>query len=99
VLLLAKGFRQNDYKAMLAEVRDRCPALRLSLVLDEDWKTLVDSGHGVAAHVLELRERSLQFDDPINIQYTSGTTGFPKGRRCRTTTSSTTASSWPRRCG
>jgi fatty-acyl-CoA synthase len=79
VLLLAKGFRQNDYKAMLAEVRDRCPALRLALVLDEDWKTLIDSGRGVAPHVLEARERSLQFDDPINIQYTSGTTGFPKG--------------------
>jgi fatty-acyl-CoA synthase len=79
VLLLAKAFRQNDYKAMLAEVRDGCPALRLALVLDEDWKTLIDSGHGVAPHVLEARERSLQFDDPINIQYTSGTTGFPKG--------------------
>jgi fatty-acyl-CoA synthase len=79
VLLLAKGFRQNDYEAMLAEVRARCPALRLALVLDEDWRTLVDSGRGVAAHVLEARERGLQFDDPINIQYTSGTTGFPKG--------------------
>jgi fatty-acyl-CoA synthase len=79
VLLLAKGFRQNDYEAMLAEVRDRCPALRLALVLDEDWKTLVESGRGVAPHVLEARERALQFDDPINIQYTSGTTGFPKG--------------------
>jgi fatty-acyl-CoA synthase len=79
VLLLAARFRTNDYEAMLAEVRDRCPALRLALVLDEDWKTLVESGHGVAPHVLEARERELQFDDPINIQYTSGTTGFPKG--------------------
>jgi fatty-acyl-CoA synthase len=79
VLLLARGFRQSDYVAMLAEVRDRCPALRLSLVLDEDWERLVESGHGVAPHVLEARERGLQFDDPINIQYTSGTTGFPKG--------------------
>jgi len=79
VLLLAARFRTNDYRAMLAEVRDRCPALRLALVLDEDWKTLVESGHGVASHVLEHRERELQFDDPINIQYTSGTTGFPKG--------------------
>jgi fatty-acyl-CoA synthase len=79
VLLLARSFRQNDYVAMLAEVRDRCPALRLSLVLDEDWKALVESGRRVAPHVLEAREHGLQFDDPINIQYTSGTTGYPKG--------------------
>ncbi len=79
LLLLAARFRTNDYVAMLAEVRDRCPALRLALVLDQDWKTLVESSHGVAPHVLEARERELQFDDPINIQYTSGTTGFPKG--------------------
>jgi fatty-acyl-CoA synthase len=79
VLLLAAAFRQNDYRKMLAEVRDRCPALRLALVLEDDWAMLVQSGHGVAPHVLEARERSLQFDDAINIQYTSGTTGFPKG--------------------
>jgi fatty-acyl-CoA synthase len=79
VLMLARSFRHNDYRAMLAEVRDRCPALRLALVLDDDWNMLVESGRGVAKHVLEARERSLQFDDPINIQYTSGTTGFPKG--------------------
>jgi fatty-acyl-CoA synthase len=44
----------------------------------------------------ELGER-LQFDDPINIQFTSGTTGNPRARPCRTTTSSTTASSSARR--
>ena len=37
------------------------------------------------AEVVE-RGRKLQFDDPINIQFTSGTTGFPKGRRSPTTT-------------
>ncbi len=79
VLLLARAFRQNDYVAMLAEVRDRLPALRVTLVLDDDWKMLAESGQHVTEHTLEEREKQLQFDDPINIQYTSGTTGFPKG--------------------
>jgi fatty-acyl-CoA synthase len=79
VLLLAKRFRQSDYVGMLAEVRDRCPDLRAALVLDDDWETLLRAGRSVAPHVLEQRERALQFDEPINIQYTSGTTGFPKG--------------------
>src|SRR5262249_37675413 len=79
VLVLARAFRQNDYTRMLAEVRDRCPELEKSFVLDDDWEALRRAGAGVAAGVLEAREAELQFDDPINIQYTSGTTGFPKG--------------------
>jgi fatty-acyl-CoA synthase len=79
VLLLARRFRQSDYVAMLAEVRDRCPDLGAALVLDDDWGTLLDAGRGITPDDLDRRERGLQFDDPINIQYTSGTTGFPKG--------------------
>ncbi len=79
VLILARAFRHNDYVKMLGEVRDRCHALRLALVLEDDWELLLRSGAHVTPQVLEERERSLQFDDPINIQYTSGTTGFPKG--------------------
>jgi fatty-acyl-CoA synthase len=79
VLLLARAFRTNDYVKMFGEVRDRCHALRLALVLDDDWDMLTRAGAHVTHQVLEERERSLQFDDPINIQYTSGTTGFPKG--------------------
>jgi fatty-acyl-CoA synthase len=79
VVLLARAFRQSEYDKMLAEVRDRCPALRVALVLETDWKMLVESGKKVAPRVLAERESALQFDDPINIQYTSGTTGFPKG--------------------
>ncbi|MCY1043046.1 AMP-binding protein [Corallococcus sp. bb12-1] len=79
VLLLAKGFRQTDYTAMLAQVRPRCAGLREALVLDSDWDGLVKGGAAVSVEALAQREASLQFDDPINIQYTSGTTGFPKG--------------------
>ncbi|WP_375771662.1 AMP-binding protein [Archangium gephyra] len=79
VLLLSRGFRQTDYRKMLEEVRPRCPHLRVSLVLDDDWKLLLDNGTRVSERTLTDREATLQFDDPINIQYTSGTTGFPKG--------------------
>jgi fatty-acyl-CoA synthase len=78
-LVLAARFRQADYKAMVAEVRDRCPDLRETLVIDEGWEGLERDAANVSAARLHDVESSLQFDDPINIQYTSGTTGFPKG--------------------
>jgi fatty-acyl-CoA synthase len=79
VLVLASGFRQTDYVGMLAEVRDGCPALREAIVLEDGWDELLAGGDGVDPDRLAEREAGLQFDDPINIQYTSGTTGFPKG--------------------
>ena len=79
LLLHARGFRQADYTAMLAEVRGECPALTASLVLDDEWDALLTDGDRVDPRELAAREATLQFDDPINIQYTSGTTGAPKG--------------------
>ncbi|WNG39182.1 AMP-binding protein [Archangium violaceum] len=79
VLLLSRGFRQTDYRKMLEEVRPRCPELRVALVMEDDWELLLKNGTHVSESLLTAREASLQFDDPINIQYTSGTTGFPKG--------------------
>ena len=79
LLLLAKGFRQADYVAILAEVRARCPDLREAIVTDSQWDELLAGGAGVSDGALAEVESGLQFDDPINIQYTSGTTGFPKG--------------------
>ncbi|WNG21950.1 AMP-binding protein [Cystobacter fuscus] len=79
VLLFARGFRQANYRQILDEVRPRCPALRISLMLESDWEALCAGGEDVSEATLAEREASLQFDDPINIQYTSGTTGFPKG--------------------
>ena len=78
-LALARRFRQCDYLATLAEVRDRCPSLRDTLVIDDDWEAFLGEAASVGAGELEEVEANLQFDDPINIQYTSGTTGAPKG--------------------
>ena len=78
-LILARAFRQSDYLGMLGEVRGRCPELREALVLEGDWEGLLRDAARAGEEELAARERSLYFDDPINIQYTSGTTGFPKG--------------------
>ena len=79
LLVLAAAFRQADYKGMLAEVKGRLPALREALVIEEGWDALKRDAAKVSEATLHEVESSLQFDDPINIQYTSGTTGFPKG--------------------
>ncbi len=79
LLLLARRFRSTDYVAILERVRGRCPDLEQVVVLDDDWDALLDEGAAVGADALAEREASLDCDDPINIQYTSGTTGAPKG--------------------
>lgn len=79
VLLHAQGFRQNAYGPMIAAARPRCPDLRHILSLESDWDALLDSGRKIDLAEVAKREALLQFDDSINIQYTSGTTGFPKG--------------------
>jgi fatty-acyl-CoA synthase len=80
VLVAAPEFKGADYRAMVEEVRDGLPALEQVVFLDSpEWDALA-AGDGEPGES-ELRERmeQLDFDDPINIQYTSGTTGRPKG--------------------
>jgi fatty-acyl-CoA synthase len=77
VLILAPSFRDADYVELLAGVD--APALRERVVLGDGWNNLVDRGGDITAAALRAREAELDFDQPINIQYTSGTTGFPKG--------------------
>jgi fatty-acyl-CoA synthase len=79
LLVLARTFRQTDYVEMLNSVRERCPELRTALIFDDDWDRLLADGDNVPDADLASREASLDFDDPVNIQYTSGTTGSPKG--------------------
>jgi fatty-acyl-CoA synthase len=79
VLVHARALRQLDYVALLQSVGHRCPDLRRCVLLETDWDAFLDSGETVALEDLAGREAPLQCDDAINIQYTSGTTGSPKG--------------------
>ncbi len=80
MLISAARYRTSHYAAMIEEVRDRCPALeRVVLLGDASWAELLASADTVAPAELTARQAALSCDDPINIQYTSGTTGAPKG--------------------
>jgi fatty-acyl-CoA synthase len=79
LLIHARAFRTSDYVQMVDEVRPYCPALREAITIDTDWRSLLERAHASSDLELDERESILQFDDPVNIQYTSGTTGFPKG--------------------
>jgi fatty-acyl-CoA synthase len=71
-LVAARAFKSSDYAAMVDEVRSELPALEQVVYLGSaEWQELL------AGADVQLPAR--QFDEPINIQYTSGTTGFPKG--------------------
>src|SRR3954454_19818453 len=80
VLVAASSFKASDYEAMVEEVRDNLPALERAIFLGTTgWDELLAQAGEVSDEELRERADTLQFDDPINIQYTSGTTGFPKG--------------------
>jgi fatty-acyl-CoA synthase len=79
LLFHARGFRQAAYGPLLDAARPRCPGLRRAVRFDEDWGAFLAAGESVPQADLHRREAALRCDDPINIQYTSGTTGFAKG--------------------
>ncbi|HTN81412.1 MAG TPA: AMP-binding protein [Acidimicrobiales bacterium] len=88
MLVTARSFKTSDYLAMLAGVRNELPQLELVVTIDGEaaggpkdleWPALVALGEGISPDQVRAREIGLDTDDPINIQYTSGTTGNPKG--------------------
>ena len=79
VLVAAESFSHSDYRRMVEEVWDRVPARQVVYLHTSDWDDLLAGGEAVPTVQLDERLAGLRPDDPINIQYTSGTTGFPKG--------------------
>ncbi|WP_338885893.1 AMP-binding protein [Rhodococcus sovatensis] len=83
VLLSAQEFKGSDYAAMIDEARTEAPDLREVVYIGSfGWELMTDRGHrAIAEHPSMVADvqATLNAHDPINIQYTSGTTGFPKG--------------------
>jgi fatty-acyl-CoA synthase len=90
-LITAQRFKTSDYVGTLRELAPelpsgRLPALRLAISIGEEPvpgmlrfdDVPVRAGPAERGRLAALADQ-LQFDDPINIQFTSGTTGFPKG--------------------
>jgi fatty-acyl-CoA synthase len=95
ILVIAPQFRSANYTQMIADLAPelaqgarpvRLPELRTVIRLGDEpapgtitWADLLAGAAEVSADDLATRQAEQQFDDPINIQYTSGTTGYPKG--------------------
>ncbi|SMC48201.1 AMP-binding protein [Chryseobacterium sp. YR221] len=73
------SFKSSNYKEMVEYAKEVCPSLEHEIFFDENWDDFVNNGQDISDEVLHSFEEHVQFDDPVNIQYTSGTTGFPKG--------------------
>ncbi|TXS19542.1 AMP-binding protein [Streptomyces sp. adm13(2018)] len=74
LLFASRAHKTSDYRAMVEEVRSECPELREAVYFgDPGWDEFLTRTPG------ESRPEPLSCDEPVNIQYTSGTTGFPKG--------------------
>ncbi len=80
LLVSAQQHSRSDYVAMVDEVAPDVPHLERTVFLGTpQWHALLGAGEAVAPDRLRKVSASLRADQPINIQYTSGTTGFPKG--------------------
>jgi len=80
LLFASTSYKTSDYVAMIDAVRPGVSTLeRVVFLGTESWGDLLTAAAAVQNDAVRRREAGLQFDDPVNIQYTSGTTGYPKG--------------------
>jgi fatty-acyl-CoA synthase len=79
-LVSATSHKTSDYRGMVEQVAPNVAGLKnVVFIGDSSWDDMTASGSRVSDAELDAKSAALSFDDPINIQYTSGTTGFPKG--------------------
>ncbi|MBF5000804.1 AMP-binding protein [Nocardia sp. BSTN01] len=80
MLISARAHKSSNYAEIIGRVRPECPELERVILFDStEWEALVAAGRADDPARLAEAGARLAADDPINIQYTSGTTGFPKG--------------------
>ena len=78
-LFSALQFKTSNYQKMVDDAREFTTSLKNEIFWHESWEKFLESGEKISEQTLQEWESKVQFDDPVNIQYTSGTTGFPKG--------------------
>ncbi|WP_289013081.1 AMP-binding protein [uncultured Capnocytophaga sp.] len=78
-IFAAPQFKSSNYKKMIDDAREFTETLRKEVYWGESWQHFLAHGEKVTDEKLLSFEERVQFDDPVNIQYTSGTTGNPKG--------------------
>ena len=89
VLLTQVRHKTSEYARMIAEVRPTLSELRAVVLIGDEapdvpldsisWNDVINLAADVSDDALAARLAATEFDESINIQYTSGTTGFPKG--------------------
>jgi fatty-acyl-CoA synthase len=88
VLITLDHYKSSDYLTMVRASRATLPGLREVIVIgnaterqagERSWEELLEGAQAYSAAALRERSAAIQCDDPVNIQYTSGTTGWPKG--------------------
>ncbi|NYE94471.1 fatty-acyl-CoA synthase [Psychromicrobium silvestre] len=80
MLIAQTSYKASAFRELVEAVQPECPELtEVIYIADPSWQELITAGRSVPTGELEKRMTQLSADDPINIQYTSGTTGYPKG--------------------
>ncbi|WP_269856452.1 AMP-binding protein [Streptomyces sp. RPT161] len=80
LLVASTAYKTSDYRKMVEQTQGDCPALQdVVHIGDPSWDELTAAAETVPADQPAAAQAGLSCDDPVNIQYTSGTTGFPKG--------------------
>jgi len=79
IMVACVRFKSSEYKTMIETVRNNCPSLEHEIYFETNWERFLEKGSIIDDAILASWEEKVQIDDPVNIQYTSGTTGFPKG--------------------